>query len=282
MRTVVRHFMKTKAVESGLVKEPLRTLELTANEYLVSKLGTIRVNSYDNIEKVLLALVAEMPTALPEDVTPADLEIFLRRHASSSPSTWNTKRAHLNAFFTYCFNRQYIPHNPVLGVETKRFDRKPPKILTAEETDQAMRLATHGGCQLFMALSLFAGLRRSEIANIRKGDITEHGVFVSEKGKSRKRRIVEIRDRLRPYLQGDEIDKIPMPERPLRNIKKSLGIDMHERDVYRHTYGTMLYALTHDLGYVCSQMGNTPDVCRAHYLNVVPESEARAFWREEV
>jgi hypothetical protein len=47
----------------------------------------------------------------------------------------------------------------------------------------------------------------------------------------------------------------------------------------RHSFGSYALAEWQDVAKVSYQMGNSPQVCRRHYEQVVKKSEAARFWK---
>jgi len=50
-------------------------------------------------------------------------------------------------------------------------------------------------------------------------------------------------------------------------------------DIMRHSFCTYRQAVLKDIGKLCFEAGNTPDVAKAHYLNPhVSEAEVKKYW----
>jgi integrase/recombinase XerD len=152
-------------------------------------------------------------------------------------------------------------------------------------------------------IALSAGLRASEIGNLRVKDIHvgkgEQSLFVA-KGKGDKSRLVMIGDKLKKHLKDfiswkKQVYEPCQPDDYLfeseRNHKMALsaiqkrfkywamaaGLKSHYSiHSMRHTYGTMLYRTTKDLRMVQKQLGHSSCRITEVYADVLREDVERA------
>ncbi|MBU0683747.1 MAG: site-specific integrase [Candidatus Omnitrophota bacterium] len=152
-------------------------------------------------------------------------------------------------------------------------------------------------------IALSAGLRASEICNLRTKDIHirkgENSIFV-EQGKGNKSRLVFIGEKLKKHLKeylawkkrvGESTNSEDYlftsersPKMSLSAIQKRFkywvgvaglksGYSIHSA---RHTYGTMLYRNTKDLRMVQKQLGHSSCQVTEVYADVINEDTEKA------
>ena len=192
----------------------------------------------------------------------------------------------------------------------------PDQLLSVEQQRELVALArglaekslkrkgTRHWVNLMVArIGLRAGLRASEIADLRLNDIHIANGFHSltvRRGKRRKVRTVEIPpdlvDDLRHFLDvvrplmpnpkgrtnvllGDEgiaLDKFLVSKRAARLLKLA-GLNGHSTHDLRHTYATELYRVTKDLRLVQRQLGHSSPNTTAIYAHLVDEDVQSAI-----
>ncbi len=152
-------------------------------------------------------------------------------------------------------------------------------------------------------IALSAGLRASEVCNLRIQDIhigkSESAIFVKN-GKGQKDRLVRIGENLKKHLKEfiawkksineptGEVDYLFMSERGPRmglsafqkrfkHWGKAAGLPAHYSvHSARHTYGTMLYRNTKDLRMVQKQLGHSSCQVTEVYADVLDEDMEKA------
>jgi integrase len=154
--------------------------------------------------------------------------------------------------------------------------------------------------QAMVATLIFAGLRREELLWLMPEDIdwaagsfglirirakTVQGEYWQPKTK--KNRGVPISSRLRLYLDKWRLKKhggrwlFPNGDgnrydpdnfsRDLRAANAASGMVWTNLD-YRHTFGSQLAMKGESLYKIATLMGNSPEICRRHYVALLPES----------
>jgi integrase/recombinase XerD len=119
----------------------------------------------------------------PSDIKQSDL-IRYRHHLEEMARSPSTIRLHLSAisgYYTFCISRDLTIHNPVKGVNQPTIksynkatwlNKEQSKMLLS----QPNRTTIKGKRDYAIILTfLLTGLRRKELANIRRGDIQEKG-----------------------------------------------------------------------------------------------------------
>jgi len=142
----------------------------------------------------------------------------------------------------------------------------------------------------FFALALFAGIRPDwndgEISKVRAAHInlgTDTIHIEPEVSKVNEKRNIVIQPNLKKWMQAYPIEDHPII--PFRNIECAL-IEVRKKfqlghDVLRHTFISMLVGKFRSVGDAALQAGNSEQVVRKHYLDVISKEDASAFWEIE-
>jgi len=150
----------------------------------------------------------------PEAITLIDIRQY-RRHLLTvkgrKPATVNRKLASLSAFCTWAREEAMIPANPAQGIGQVEEVRPAPKWLDKRGQYALLRAVQERGRQRDVALitlMLHTGLRLSEVAQLRVGDVRiwpRKGSVTVRGGKGNKFRTVPLnvdaRKALRAYLE---------------------------------------------------------------------------------
>ncbi len=149
------------------------------------------------------------------------------------------KLAAVRSFFNYLYEKKVIDDNPFSLLTSPRKDKNLPRFLTEEETEKltsanqpdkilARNLNYRQAFRDYALLMLIysCGLRRSEAAGLKVGDIDLFSGFVRILGKGMKERIVPVGENaLEAVKKYIETRKNPAPSEPLflNNSGKALG-----------------------------------------------------------
>lgn len=202
------------------------------------------------------------------EIKTADIQRFYDKHSKYATETVKKMRSLLNGIFDSAIEDDYITKNPAkskrLVLPKKATERK---ALTTEEVQDILAHMSelNEQQQLYIALSLFTGMRRGELLALTWRDIDlDRGVIHITKAvefctnepriKPPKTkagiRSIPISDDLRPYLTGRHIPDRYVIGNGTRPITKrtfewrfgqdKIGIDLHgaSAHVFRHTFAT--------------------------------------------
>jgi integrase len=118
-------------------------------------------------------LLSSVLAALPVPrVTASDIETFLQSKVGAlSPKSTNNLRGYIQTIFN-CAKRagQFNGANPVNDVRKRKVAKRKPHFLEAHEAMQVLDALAPRWRPLFAA-ALFTGLRKGELAGLRKSDI---------------------------------------------------------------------------------------------------------------
>lgn len=216
-------------------------------------------------------------------VLPQDLDRwFAQRH--ETPASRNSNRGLFLSLFTWARRRRYVVRNPCEALEPCRVDRRPPRILSPEESE---RLLIHCPWPLlpWLALGLYCGCRPSEIQGLDWSQIDlERGLIRIELTKTRRRRLAPIPEMAALILStvGQMQGPLCPPYGTLRRLRDALGraagLCPWPADILRHTAASYLLARYGDAGRVALWLGHSPAILLTHYYELVNPEDCRRFW----
>jgi integrase len=215
--------------------------------------------------------------------------------------TRNNYVSTLSTLFIFAHDRDYCLGNPAEKIPRAILDDSAPGILTVEQADKLLKATREEdpGMSAYVAIGLFAGLRRSELCALEWSEIDIKAGTIEVKGtkaKTRQRRIVTICDTLAEWLALAPKSPHPVPSRSedvcserLKNLcserldgKRSLIRKAIVKDwphnALRHSFGSYHYAQYHDENRTAAEMGNSPAVIFRHYRALVKREAADTFW----
>jgi integrase len=192
-----------------------------------------------------------------------DVEQWLRRWPVAR--TRHHYRSDLSLFYAWAVKRGLAAANPLDMLDPIRVPKPAPKPVPPALVLLAISSAPTGWLQRALALAAFAGLRRSEIANLTTDHLRLHQippVLHVEAGKGGKDRVVPISPPLRLLLDG--LPRGPVVDRAASTIgiaaaehMRGIGIDatLH---CLRHSFGTELARAAHgNVVLVAAAMGHS-------------------------
>jgi integrase len=204
-----------------------------------------------------------------------------------SPVTRNHYRRLVVLAFNYAIGRGYATDNPAEKTAQAREPKTRPGILTVE---QATALLVNASPEIvpYIAIGLFAGLRRAEIERLDWNEIdfdSGHIEVTAEKSKSKlANRFITLQPNLREWL---------LPHRKLRGnvtphvlfwqsfnqARAAAGITEWPDNALRHSFASYHVAHFRDAKELALEMGHIDSgVLFNHYRALVKPKEAARFW----
>lgn len=216
-----------------------------------------------------------------------------------SAATINRKLASLSSFFGWCVSQGIVDENPTGTIRTVRKQKSAPRWLARKE-QRALVRALHVACQVaetdsakfrayrdraMVALGMWCGLRRSEIANAEMSKLTLNGRSgtIEVLGKGQKMRTVPLNidaykavksyvgirgERTSRYLflsQQDAGMTAKSVYRAIVKYAKAAGVEMTPHSL-RHTFGKSLADKGVSLEKIARLMGHESLTTTAIYL----------------
>lgn len=237
----------------------------------------------------------ERELARAEEITRPILEryqrtLFYYRRPSGRPLTFRTQSLRLTrvrSFFRWLVRQRVLPANPASDLEMPRPERRLPKhVLTADEAERVLAVPKQDevvGLRDRTMLELFyaAGLRRSELVNLRVDDIDiERATLMIRLGKGKKDRFLPIGERALAWLQryvdvarpeletamseghlfvgvhGEPLDRDWVTERVRGYIAASKVGKRGACHLFRHTMATLMLEGGADVRFVQEMLGH--------------------------
>ena len=197
----------------------------------------------------------------------------------------------LGVLWNYAVKKGYLAECIPEKIEKPTADDRPTEILTHDQA-KALLAVAKGKENLawlpYFAVSLFAGLRTSEVLQITWNQIDLESlimVVTPSQAKTRRRRIVRISDNLALWLKL--MKDITGPVVPFQGnefwdgreaLREAAGMSEWPRNVLRHSFGSYHLAKHNDEGLTAAQMGNSPGIVIRNYREMVKPKDADAYW----
>ncbi len=235
------------------------------------------------------------------EITNDDCRDFVFRKGTSPRNQINDRLAASN-FLNWCVRRQFAARNNMASVDKPAVDAHEPCILALGDCRKLLAAARDykdGLLLPYVAVSLFAGLRPTEISRLtwNRMDLTEATITLDgAMAKTRQRRIVKLSENLLAWLRPlapKHPDFVPASfKRHFGRVKLAAGFDGKDgakakdgtklrpwvQDYLRHTAVSMHLAKHKHEGEAATWAGNSPNVIHRHYKGLVKEADATEFW----
>jgi integrase len=271
--------------------------------YVAARRGEVERVHLDDVERKLDILLGWFPDAAVHEMKADQIDAKMRARDWAA-KTWNNVRGCFNAFFDFCCDdvRRWASENPMAKIAQRKVARGLPQIETAAKIKELFAyLETYtGGTRRphqpgflvpYFALGTFAGLRPSipdgeiwkigQLPDLSRTVHTEVGAIKlsPEIAKTDSVRQVKIRPTLAAWLAKYPLTKYPICVRNMQALVTEVRkkFDLSD-DVLRHTWISAHVATFKSIGEAAIEAGNSESIIRIHYLNIMSEAEAAAFW----
>ncbi|MBD3182459.1 site-specific tyrosine recombinase XerD [Candidatus Poribacteria bacterium] len=143
-------------------------------------------------------------------------------------STIDRKTDSIKSFYKFLLNEKYITENPASLIDSRKSWNKLPNVLSVEEVQMLIDqpdTSTSLGLRDRVILEIIyaAGLRVSELINLRLNDVNTEVGYIRCLGKGGKERVVPIgvkaRQSVEQYLDSGRLDLKPKDDELLLNYK---------------------------------------------------------------
>ncbi len=266
---------------------PVLTVAEAVAKFAADKAETNKSKLYLKDIRVMLTngLAAAFPCNLA-DVSPDDLAAYLQAKKCGPVAKGNHRRL-IVAFFNYAKGKKWLDPNVTTSADSlSKYSvaDKEVEIYTPEEMAKLMRAADKKFLP-YVALLGFGGVRREEM---HKGLAWESVDFESKTlivpatiAKTRIKRKISMPENLAAWLAPYEGSKGPIfaadPRKRMASLAKRAGVTW-KRNALRHGYGSYMMETVRNAGDVSLQMGNSADVVKKHYHEIVTAKAAKAYW----
>jgi integrase len=221
-------------------------------------------------------------------ITSGEIDDWLRS-LNVSPVTRNNFRRLVVLMFNFAIGRGYTSSNPAEKTAKAREPKAKPGILSVE---QASALLSRAGPEIlpYIAIGLFAGLRRAEIERLDWSEVdfdSGHIEVTAEKSKSKvANRFITMQPNLREWLlphrklKGNVTPQDGFEFRRLfEQARKDAGIDDWPDNALRHSFASYHVAKFRDAKGLALEMGHMDSgMLFNHYRALVKHNEAGRYW----
>jgi integrase len=222
---------------------------------------------------------------------PEEIDHWLRTRTTRdglllAPLTRNNYRRILFTMFSFACGRGYCMSNPLLACPKAKARTLPPGILSVEEAAKLLEAASEELVP-FIAIGLFAGLRRSELERLdwREIDLTHSGLIEipALKSKTAQRRFITIEPNLRKWLEphAKPFGPVcpPRCRRLLEAARNAAGIKKWPVNAMRHSFASYHLAHFKNAARTSLELGHTDSrITFAHYRELVKPQDAERYW----
>ncbi|HUJ08806.1 MAG TPA: tyrosine-type recombinase/integrase [Verrucomicrobiae bacterium] len=260
---------------------------LTAGvEQIVSELtGKRGERTVDNLRQYWHRFAADFGKRGFTELEPDEITAWLDRTASHPTTRHNYRRA-IVRLFNIATDKKWCVENP--AAKSRKDDTLPPEpeVFKVEELARVLEHTDEYGLLPYVVLGTFCGIRVSELTRLdwSKINLAERTVTIEARTtKTKTRRVVALNDTatawLTPHVKksGPVVHTVGLREQ-LHKLRTAAGIKRWPTNVMRHSFGSYALSAWQDVGKVSYQMGNSPQICKRHYEQIVTKSAAESFW----
>jgi integrase len=277
----VQHYVAhLKASERSCTAEQLVRELLKAKE--ADGVGERHLN---DIRSRLSAFAEKFDSQMVATITSAQLDDWLRS-LSVSAVTRNHYRQLLLLAFNFAVRRNYAVENPAENTAKAKARRSAVGILTVNETARLLENATPDIVP-YLAIGLFAGLRRAEIERLDWSEIDfESGLIevTAQNSKTATRRLVTMQPNLREWLlplrqHKGSVTPSNCFRQSFEQARATAGIAEWPENALRHSFASYHLAHFKNAASTALELGHHDSrITFAHYRELVKPKEAVRFW----
>jgi integrase len=219
-------------------------------------------------------------------ITTREIDAFLRK-LPVAPMTRNHYRAVLVQAYNFAVTNGYATENPALKAAKVKVIGETPGILTVEQASALLVNATPEILP-YIAIGLFAGLRRAELERLDWSEVDfESGLIqvTAEKSKTATHRFVTLQPNLREWLTPlRKLKGNITPEENFRQLFDSArlqaGITTWPDNALRHSFASYHMAAFKNAASTALELGHHDSrITFAHYRELVKPKEAARYWK---
>ena len=208
------------------------------------------------------------------------------RGLSVSPVTRNNSRRVLRTAFSFAVKRNYCVGNPVTKTAKAKEIKRPVGILSVAETARLLEAATPDVLP-YLAIGLFAGLRRAELERLDWSEIDfESGLIevTAQNSKTAQRRLVTMQPNLREWLLPLRKHKGNVtPSNCFRELfeqaREGARIAEWPDNALRHSFASYHLAHFKNAASTALELGHHDSrITFAHYRELVKPKNAEKYW----
>jgi len=238
-----------------------------------------------------LNIFADKVKKKAQDVTAADIRVFLGQFKDLKMSTIGKKLSVLKSFFSWLAGEEIIQRDPTAKLKPPKTEKRLPKALSIEELEMLREACKTVRQRAFIEVLYATGCRLSEVYKLNRSDINYQTMSCNVIGKGDKEREVYFSFKamyhLKKYLntRTDDCDALMVTERkPYRRLSKR-GIQREIKEiarkagladkvsphVLRHTFATLTLNNGAELVAVQELLGHSSPDTTLRYARITEE-----------
>ncbi len=236
----------------------------------------------DGYRSGLMLLVKSDPQKPLRSFNVFDLERVLSQYGKTS--TRRSYRRTFSVFFNWAVRHHYCLEDPCKRLDKLPKDLTEIAILSLEEVKRLLWAATHyqdGAAAAVVAIAVFAGLRPSELAELKPDDVGNERIRVTG-GKLRRKlkRTVPIAPVLAAWLERFPFCGMPDGwDYKLKQLKNATKAEKWVQDILRHTSISFQTERDKNEALTAYNCGTSIKMMDLHYRNTIEDPKVvQAFW----
>lgn len=255
---------------------------MSASEEFIRKRVSISKATKRNYEGSLQLLLTPDPNKPVNAFTVADIEGII-----SGYSNLSTRKTHcriFSVFFNWAVRHHYCNEDPCKRLDKFPKERTLISVLSFDEVRRLLYAAIshqEGVAAATTAIGIFAGLRPSEIADLKPAHIGKHKIQVSG-GKLRRKlnRSVPIPPVLAAWLEAYPFVGLPSGwDYKMKALKRAVNATNWVQDIIRHTSISFQTERDKNEALTAYNCGTSVQMMNLHYRNTIEDAEVvEAFW----
>jgi integrase len=235
--------------------------------------------------RVLLGDFARNFQSPLSNIQPEDLRTYLNAKRVGLVSKDNRRRL-LVTLFNFAKAQGWLRAKEETAADalgTYKIKRKEVEIYTPAEMSKLLGVADVDFIP-YLALIAFGGVRREELRRLmwQSIDFDRNVIIVPAAiAKTGRKRKIVMSENLLAWLAPYRVKSGPIfkihPQRQIKKVVKASGVKW-KRNALRHSFGSYRMEQTKNEGQVALEMGNSPQVVKDHYFEIVDERAAKEYW----
>ena len=269
-------------VESHYRSEIQTISVLTAYDEFIETRSSGSPKTKEHYESSLKLLLKPDPNKAVHDFTISDIEKILNRYKNVNSK--RTYRRAFKTFFNWAVRHHYCLENPCDRLDKLPSDMSKIAALSLEESKRLLYAAVQlqeGAAAACISIGLFAGLRPSEIRDLKAEDILKDKIRVSG-GKLRRqlKRSVPIPPVLVAWLKEFPFKGLPPGwDGKMRRLKKAAKAKKWVQDIIRHTSITFQTERDKNEALTAYNCGTSIQMMNRHYRDTIDDEKTiDEFW----
>lgn len=282
-----------KRVESDEVHPDLfEKIQLYLSSKKLEGLSATTLSNYNRD----LKLFANEVKKRSEDISSADIRVYLAKFEHLKMSSVSTKLSVLKSFFGWLTNEEILLRDPTAKLKPPKQEKRIPKALTIEELEMLREGCQSNRQRAFVEVLYATGCRLSEVHDLNISDIDHQAMSARVIGKGNKERVVYFSFRamyhLKKYINSrtDDDPSLFVTERkPYRRlskraiqrevdkIAKQANVKNVSPHVLRHTFATLTLNNGAELAAVQALLGHESPETTMIYAKLTEDKKHEAY-----